>query len=186
MQRYRLDVLPTVDEDGRLLGFIDLAEVLHVAEGEATEDMYMIVGLNADESVQTGIRSSIKLRMPWLLLNLATAFRGGGGCWTVRIDCGESGAVGRISADCRWTGRQCHYSDSDNSRAQYRAWRYDAAKRAGRVLLKEIVLGGVHGVVLGIIAFGAAYMWSRDVWLSGALGIAMVVNMIARGGYRCA
>ena len=32
MQRYRLDVLPTVDEDGRLLGFIDLAEVLHVAE----------------------------------------------------------------------------------------------------------------------------------------------------------
>ena len=74
MQRYRLDVLPTVDEDGRLLGFIDLAEVLHVAEGEATEDMYMIVGLNADESVQTGIRSSIKLRMPWLLLNLGTAF----------------------------------------------------------------------------------------------------------------
>ena len=88
----------------------------------------MIVGLNADESVQTGIRSSIKLRMPWLLLNLATV------CAAAVVGLFEStvakAALLAAFCDCRWTGRQCHYSDSDDSRAQHRTGRYDTAERA--------------------------------------------------------
>ena len=180
MQRYRLDVLPTVDEDGRLLGFIDLAEVLHVAEGEATEDMYMIVGLNADESVQTGIRSSIKLRMPWLLLNLATAFAAAA---VVGLFESTVAKAALLAAFLPIVGGQGGNAIIQTVTIVVRSIALgDMTLRNARgVLLKEIVLGGVHGVVLGIIAFGAAYMWSRDVWLSGALGIAMVVNMIVAG-----
>ncbi len=180
MERYRLDVLPTVDDNGRLLGFIDLAEVLHVAEGEATEDMYMIVGLNAGESVQTGIRASIRLRMPWLLLNLATAFAAAA---VVGLFESTVAKAALLAAFLPIVGGQGGNAIIQTVTIVVRSIALGdlTLRNARRVLMKEIVLGCAHGAALGIIACGAAYVWSGDIRLSVALGIAMTINMLVAG-----
>jgi magnesium transporter len=53
MQRYHLEALPIADKSNKLLGFIDLTDVLDVAEEEATEDMHHIVGLTGHESISS-------------------------------------------------------------------------------------------------------------------------------------
>ncbi len=77
MQRYSLAALPVLDGEGRLVGVIRLRESLDVAEEEATEDMYRMVGLSEDERAFGSLRDSIRRRLPWLCINLGTAFLAG-------------------------------------------------------------------------------------------------------------
>lgn len=180
MERYRLDTLPTVDTDGRLLGFIDLPEMMRVAEGEATEDMYMIVGLNAEESVQTGIARSIRLRMPWLFVNLITAFAAAAvvGMFESTI---AKAAV--LAAFLPIVGGQGGNAIIQTVTIAVRSIALGelTLRNARRVLVKEIVLGLTHGAALGVVAGAVAFVWSQDFWLSVALGAAMLINLIVAG-----
>jgi magnesium transporter len=64
MERYGLAALPVVDEQQRLVGLIRLQEIAQVAEEEATEDMYHMVGLSGHERVFAPMRDSIRRRLP--------------------------------------------------------------------------------------------------------------------------
>jgi magnesium transporter len=73
LARYGLLVLPTVDEDGRLQGVITADDVIEVIQEEATEDIYRLAGLDANEDVESSILESARRRTTWLALNLPTA-----------------------------------------------------------------------------------------------------------------
>jgi magnesium transporter len=72
LKRYNLLALPVVDAAGRLLGTVTADDLLDVLEDEATEDMYRIVGVAAEEDLR-GVRRSVRNRLPWLMVNLGTA-----------------------------------------------------------------------------------------------------------------
>lgn len=76
LQRYNLLALPVVDGAGRLLGTVTADDLLDVLEDEATEDMYRIVGVGAEENLR-GVRASVRNRLPWLGVNLLTALLAG-------------------------------------------------------------------------------------------------------------
>ena len=73
MERYNLSRLPVVDHDGRLTGVILAEDIVDVVEEEATEDMFRIASVG-QERVLGPLRGSFRSRLPWLLINLATAF----------------------------------------------------------------------------------------------------------------
>src|SRR3990170_4456128 len=74
VRHYNLGALPVVDAERRLVGVITGDDVLDVATEEATEDMYRMVGLPADEVATAPVQRAVRRRLPWLLVNLATAF----------------------------------------------------------------------------------------------------------------
>src|SRR3989337_958514 len=73
-QKYDIVTLPFVIKNGKLVGRITIDDVMDVIEEEIFEDFYKMANLNSDERVLDKPWRSIKLRAPWLLLNLATAF----------------------------------------------------------------------------------------------------------------
>src|SRR3989344_9061410 len=73
-QKYDIVTLPVVNKNGKLVGRITIDDVMDVIEEEIFEDFYKMANLNSDERVLDRPWRSIKLRAPWLLLNLATAF----------------------------------------------------------------------------------------------------------------
>jgi magnesium transporter len=73
MERYNLNQLPVVDQEGRLMGVILAEDMVDVVEEEATEDMYRMAGV-AGERVFGPLKNSLRNRLPWLYMNLATAF----------------------------------------------------------------------------------------------------------------
>jgi len=75
--RYDLLALPVTDVDGRMLGVIRVDDVIDVITEEATEDIYHLAGLSEEDRIFTSARLSIRKRLPWMLLNLATAFTAG-------------------------------------------------------------------------------------------------------------
>ena len=74
MSRYNLPSVPVVDEHGFLLGRVTFDDVIDVVEAETTEDILRFGGTSADEGLAAGWRKSVRSRLPWLFVNLATAF----------------------------------------------------------------------------------------------------------------
>ena len=73
MQRYRLLGLPVVDDLGHLQGMVTHDEVMDAVQAEASEDFAASVGAGAEETIHTGVLSSVRMRLPWLTLNLFLA-----------------------------------------------------------------------------------------------------------------
>jgi magnesium transporter len=66
--------LPVVDETRHLLGIITVDDVVDVLTEEATQDMYRLQGLSEADRVFSSIGKSTRMRLPWMVINLATAF----------------------------------------------------------------------------------------------------------------
>ena len=71
---YNLLAIPVVDEENKLVGIITVDDVIDVIKDEATEDVYRLAGVSSDDRVFTRPSESLRKRLPWLLVNLATAF----------------------------------------------------------------------------------------------------------------
>ena len=68
---YDLSYLPVVDGARRLLGVILVQDLVDVMEEEATEDMYHMARIGP-ERLFGPTMGSVRRRLPWLCLNLAT------------------------------------------------------------------------------------------------------------------
>jgi magnesium transporter len=74
ISHYDLLALPVVDDEGRLIGVLTVDDVIDVVEEEATEDMYRLAGIQGEESIFSSVPSSVRRRLPWLYINMGTAF----------------------------------------------------------------------------------------------------------------
>lgn len=74
MGKYDLTTVPVVDGSGRLLGRVTFDDVIDVVEEETTEDILQFGGTSADEGLVAGWRDAVRSRLPWLFVNLITAF----------------------------------------------------------------------------------------------------------------
>jgi magnesium transporter len=72
-QRYGLFGVPVVSTQGRLLGMVTHESVIETVQAEASEDFATSVGAGAEETVYTDVLRSVRVRLPWLALNLLLA-----------------------------------------------------------------------------------------------------------------
>jgi magnesium transporter len=71
---YNLLAVPVVDAENKLAGVVTVDDVIDVIKDEATEDVYRLAGVSKDDGVLTPPGESLRRRLPWLLVNLVTAF----------------------------------------------------------------------------------------------------------------
>jgi magnesium transporter len=71
---YNLLAIPVVDSENKLTGIITVDDVIDVIKDEATEDVYRLAGVSKDDGVDTPPAESLRKRLPWLIVNLGTAF----------------------------------------------------------------------------------------------------------------
>jgi magnesium transporter len=173
---YNLLAIPVVDEENKLVGIITVDDVIDVIKDEATEDIYRLAGVVGDERVFTPAPESLRKRLPWLGVNLGTAFLAASvvGLFTRTIDAlpvlavfmpivagmGGNAATQTLTVIVR--GIALGELSWANSR---------------KALLKEAAVGIGNGVVLGIVAALVAWATKGDPVLGGVLGAAMVINM---------
>ncbi len=172
LQRYNLLAIPVVDAGGRLVGATTADDVIDVLAEEATEDMYRMVGLDEDERVFSPVRTSVRRRLPWMLVNLLWAF-GAAAIVSLFDDtlarftllaalmpvvAGQGGNAGAQTATI--AVRSIAIGDLD-VRDVFRATR------------KEIVVGLANGIAIGVVAGAAVYGWDRNIALSAVLAGAL-------------
>ena len=72
MARYNVAAVPIVSDAGRLLGRVTFDDVIDVVEAEQTEDLLMFGGASGDERLGGGWFSAVRKRLPWLLSHLVS------------------------------------------------------------------------------------------------------------------
>lgn len=70
IRHYNFMALPVVAEDGAFLGAVTHDDVMDILQDIASEDMLGMVGAGQDETVDTPWLESVRMRLPWLLVNM--------------------------------------------------------------------------------------------------------------------
>lgn len=179
MQRYNLSLLPVVAGDGHLTGVILAEDLVDVVEEEATEDMFRIASVGG-ERISGPLTNSLRSRLPWLYINLATAFLA-----AVTVSLFES-TIERVVALAVFlpvVASQGGIGGTQTVTLVVRSMALgEVPRRLGlRLLARELALGLVHGVALGVVVGVVAYLWKGNFTLGLVLGLAMLGNMLIAG-----
>ncbi|MDA1128915.1 MAG: magnesium transporter, partial [Chloroflexi bacterium] len=179
MQRYNLSLLPVVDREGLLTGVILAEDLVDVAEEEATEDMFRMASVGG-ERISGPLSNSLRSRLPWLMINLATAFLA-----AAMVSLFES-TIERVIALAVFlpvVASQGGIGGTQTVTLVVRSMALgEVPRQLGlRLLVRELALGLVHGIALGVVVGLVAYLWKGNLTLGLILGLAMMGNMLVAG-----
>lgn len=180
MERYDLQHMPVVDDSGRLVGTIGVDDILDVIDEEATEDMYRMLGVAETERVSGPFWRSVRGRLPWLCVNLATAVIAG---LVVMMFESTLARVVVLAAFLPVVAGQGGIAGTQTLTLIVRSIALGelAATSAWRLVAKELGLGLVHGVVVGVLVGLIAFGWQRNEFIAIVVGVAMLANMMVAG-----
>ena len=174
-EQYDLLSAAVVDENERLVGVLTIDDVVDVIQQEAEEDLLRMGGVG-DEELSDNIFSTSRSRVPWLLINLFTAFLAASviGLFDRTIEhivalavlmpivAGMGGNAG--SQTMTVTVRALATKDLD-------------IYNAGRIIRREMGVGFINGIVFAILIGCVAAIWFHDPNLGGIIAAAMIINM---------
>ncbi|MBX3647630.1 MAG: magnesium transporter [Rhodocyclaceae bacterium] len=180
MQQDAVTDLPVVDYDGRLLGVIRQAKLASAVQQETTLDIQTMVGASRDERALSPATFAVGKRLPWLQINLLTAFL-------------AASVVGLFeSTIAKYTALAVLLpvvaGQSGNAGAQALAvtmrglvLREISLRHWPRVVFKELNVGLLNGLAVAATTALGVYVWSRSLGLVLVISAAMVISMVAAG-----
>lgn len=171
---------PVVDGEGKLLGVVKGEHLIQDVQEEATEDIQKMFGAGGDERVFSPIRFSLAKRLPWLHVNLLTAFLAAAvisifedviAKFTILavflpVVAGQGGNAGAQSLAVVMRGL---------------VMREIPRSKGVSLALKETMLGAISGIVIGLVTAGVAWLWQGNPYFGVVIGLAMLVNLTLAG-----
>ena len=180
IKQYNLTSIAVVDNHMHLLGRVTVDDVIDVLEDENTEDILKISGVSEDEELSGNWVEAVKSRLPWLVINLGTAFLASAvvryfeptlakvailtAYMTIIAGMGGNAATQALAV----TVRRISLHDLTDQQA-YRA------------VLKEFTVGLINGAVTGFIVLIVALFFDSDPKLGVVIFLAMTGNLVVAG-----
>jgi magnesium transporter len=180
ISQYNLTSIPVVDRDMHLLGRVTFDDVIDVIEDENTEDILKISGVSEDEELSGNWVEAVKSRLPWLIINLGTAFLASAvvryfeptlekiailtAYMTIIAGMGGNAATQALAVTVR---RISLYDLTD--------------QQAYRTVLKEFTVGLINGAVTGLIVLVVALFFDSNPLLGVVIFLAMTGNLVVAG-----
>lgn len=175
-----LSAIPVVDTGQRPVGVLNQRALARVAEQEVAADMQSMVGASREEKALSSVGFAVWKRLPWLQINLVTAFvaaavvglfeetiaRFTALAVLLPVVAGQSGNTGAQSLAVTMRGLTLH-------EIGLRHWL--------RVVMKEFTVGLVNGVAVAAVTMAGVYAWSGSIGLCVVIGLAMVASMAIAG-----
>ena len=173
---YNLLAIPVVDEENKIAGVITVDDVIDVLKDEATEDLYRLSGLSGDERIETPAFEALKKRLPWLGINLGTAFLAASVVAAFEHTISQATALAVFMPIVAGMGGNAA-TQTLTVIVRGLALGELSWANARKALFKEGAIGLGNGVVLGVVAALVAWAMKGNPVLGLLLGMAMVCNM---------
>ncbi len=179
-EQHKLTSLPVTDFEGKLVGIIRHSMLVSAFQEEAAADIQKMVGVSKDERALSTVTFSVRKRLPWLQINLATAFlaafvvglfedtiaRYTALAVLLPVAAGQSGNTGAQALAVTMRGLALR-------EIRVRHWL--------RLSFKELAVGFVNGCAVAAVTALAVYFWSGSPGLTLVIGLAMVISMVIAG-----
>ncbi|MFK7969510.1 MAG: magnesium transporter [Bacteroidia bacterium] len=180
MSQFNLPTLPVVDAAGKLLGRVTFDDVMDVMEEESTEDILSFAGVSDDADLRGGWANSVKSRVPWLLINLATAST------AAFVISRFEDTLSQITALAFFMPVIAGVAGNGATQTlavTLRRLSTDGIppSKALGVILKEVTVGTINGLMIGAIASIVAISTNADPLLGLVVFLALFGNLVISG-----
>ena len=170
---------PVVDSEGKLLGILRGSHVSDAHSLKLSAQSGLMVGASAEEGIESSWIKGVKLRGPWLLVNLVTAFVAGAvvGFFQDTID--------QIVLLAMFLPILAGQSGNTGAQALAVLIREltlgEVGSKISKQLVKETIMGFIHGLLTGGICAVVMYWLATQQNNPHALALAIIilVSMIA-------
>jgi magnesium transporter len=178
--RRRFLAAPVIDGERRLVGLVKAEQFLQEAQRDVLEDIQRMVGAGPDERSFSPVGFSVRKRLPWLYVNLATAFLAAAVVALFEdliaritilavflpVVAGQGGNAGAQSLAVVMRGLVMREIPKD---------------KVAALVTKEGLVGALNGLFVGLVTAGIAWWWGQNPFLGLVIGLAMLVNLVAAG-----
>lgn len=175
-----INTLPVVDVYDRLLGVIRHDALMQAVKEEVTADLATLVGASKDELALSPALFAVRKRLPWLNINLLTAFAAASVVGLFESTIAQFTALAVLLPVVA--------GQSGNTGAQALAvvirglaLREIRARQWPPVLLKEALVGAINGISIAVVTAIAVYVWSQSLGLCLVIVLAMILSMVIAG-----
>lgn len=180
VSKYDLKVIPVINHNNSLLGIITVDDIIDVIVEEQSEDLLGFGGVSKEERVDSSLPTSIKKRLPWLFVNLGTAFLA-----SFTVSCFEDiiAQVVALAASMPIVAGLGGNSGNQTLSVVIRSIALDeiSLKKNWKLVFKEVSLGIIHGAAVGIITGIILYMKYQNPYLGLIIFVAMIGNLVIAG-----
>ncbi|GBF57188.1 magnesium transporter MgtE [Candidatus Phycosocius bacilliformis] len=178
-QKYHLISAPVVDRSGRLTGMITVDDIVRVIQDENEEDLLALAGVR-DASAGDTVWSSVRSRLPWLVINLATALVA-----SFLISKFEA-SIEKIVALAIMMPIVASMGGNAGTQTVAVAVRALAARELNaansvRIIFREVVTGIVNGAFFALLLSSVALIWFQSTLLSLTIALAILLNLSMAG-----
>jgi magnesium transporter len=176
LSHYNFLSLPVVDGENRLMGMVTYDDVMDILQDEATADMLGMVGAGQDESVDTPWLESVKLRLPWLAINM---FNSSLSAFIVYMFEGSIAQMAFLAVLMPMVANQAGNTGQQALAVMIRQLateRFDSRK-AWIAVLREGKIGLLTGLIMAACAFSAVWLLSGRPSLAGVMSGALLMDM---------
>jgi magnesium transporter len=180
ISQYNLTTIPVVDDHMKLLGRITVDDIIDVMEEESTEDILKFSGVSEDEELSGSWQDAVKSRLPWLVVNLGTAFL------AASIIRGFDDTINKIGVMSAYmtiiAGMGGNTATQALAVTVRRISLSDLSDRQAYVtVVKEFSVGLINGAVNGLIVLVVALFYDKNPTLGLVLFLAMTGNLVVAG-----
>jgi magnesium transporter len=178
-QKYALISAAVVDGSGRLVGQITVDDVVHIIQEEAGEDALLLSGAG-DGDINEPIRLTIRTRLTWLVVNLATAMVAAS---VVGMFQGAIAKFALLAVLMPIVSGMGGNAGTQTLAVVVRALATNQITSANtwRMIERELTIALANGFTLGaLIGIGVALVFSNPL-LGAVIASAMVINNLVAG-----
>ncbi len=180
LAKRRYFAAPVVDSENHILGIVKAEQLIHGVQENMAESLQRMFGGSPDERAFSPMMFSLKKRLPWLHVNLATAFLA---AYVVSIFESIIAQLTALAVLLPVVAGQGGNAGAQSLAIVMRGlvMREIPKNRVIRLIAKESVLGLITGTVTGIATGVIAWLWQGNWVLGVVIGLGMIVNLFFAG-----
>ncbi|MCA9810844.1 MAG: magnesium transporter, partial [Candidatus Dadabacteria bacterium] len=172
--------VPVVDNTGVLVGIVNTSQLLSDAHEEYSADIQTLFGAGSEERPFSSTLYSLKKRLPWLNINLATAFLAAG---VIALFEGVIAKLTVLAVFLPIVAGQGGNAGAQSLAVVMRGLIMREIPRQDflKLFWKEGKLGLLNGILIGLVTGAVAWIWQGSPTLGIVIGLAMIVNLVVAG-----
>lgn len=178
VEKNRLTSIPVLNSEDILLGVIHYKDLLSLIQEDAIQDMQKMVGASSEEKVLSSPLLAVKKRIPWLSINLITTFIA---AFVVGV---FEDTIAKVTALAVLLPVVAGQSGNTGAQAQAITMRGLALREVRirhkwQIIAKELRVGSMNGLIIGLLCGVSVYIWNQSFALSLVISVSMVLAMVS-------
>jgi magnesium transporter len=171
---------PVVDNEKRMLGVVRAEQLIGNVQDALSEDIQMMFGVSGDERAFSPLGRSLRTRLPWLYVNLGTAFLAAA---VVSMFEGIIAKLSVLAVYLRVVAGQGGNAGVQSLAIVMRGlvMREIPPHKAKQLILKETGIGIINGILIGVVTGIIAWYWQGNPFLGVVISLGMLVNLTVAG-----